>query len=478
MKNKKILSELKKIFPLKIRFVSLSLALFMLWRWFGTDTYFSIYIKEIIGNARWVTAIWTVLAVTKLFFVIPIGKMNDHINVKYILLIGKILYVFCGLSYFLAWIWHSRILLTVATILNWIANATTFTTYRSYYAKKSTKSDHTHISWIYFSSLYMSVVVWSLVAAFLVKHLELSYMYLFVVIFALVSLLQDQKIKTILSKHYNRTWRRFYNRVKKESETHREVDEWRESNQQFFGKNWFIRQFVKECTSLDSWKEIRHVLHWYGWKLYVALWSQMYTNFLNYTWFLFIPIVAAENNLSLSQIAIVFAVMKLPYIINVFIWKVGDKYSKKLLISIILVIISFLYIALWFHESFMMILVLTFFTSLWIALLNPLSSALVVSYTAPKDRWAMTWVQDFVSRLGDILGSLWFGTLTAIIWLQSGFVVIWICTFGLWMYLMIKKIISYRRKNNEREKLPEDMHELPMSVIDVRAEEITNQRTK
>ena len=43
---------------------------------------------------------------------------------------------------------------------------------------------------------------------------------------------------------------------------------------------------------------------------------------------------------------------------------------------------------------------------------------------------------------------------------------------------MIKKIISYRRKNNEREKLPEDMLELPMSVVDVRAEEITNQRTK
>jgi hypothetical protein len=34
--------------------------------------------------------------------------------------------------------------------------------------------------------------------------------------------------------------------------------------------------------------------------------------------FLFIPIVAAENNLSLSEIAIVFAAMKLPYIVNVF----------------------------------------------------------------------------------------------------------------------------------------------------------------
>jgi hypothetical protein len=44
----------------------------------------------------------------------------------------------------------------------------------------------------------------------------------------------------------------------------------------------------------------------------------MLTNFFNYTSYLFIPIVAVENNLSLSQIAIIYAAMKLPYIVNVF----------------------------------------------------------------------------------------------------------------------------------------------------------------
>ena len=72
----------------------------------------------------------------------------------------------------------------------------------------------------------------------------------------------------------------------------------------------------------------------------------MLTNFLNYVSFLFIPIISLENNLSLSQIAVVFAAMKLPYIVNVFAGKFGDKYSKKLLISIVLVFVSFLYIVL------------------------------------------------------------------------------------------------------------------------------------
>jgi len=464
---KNLLSKVKGIVPVKIRSISLSLALFMLWWGLWTDTYFSIYVKEIIGNARWVTAIWTILAVTKLFFVIPIWRMNDHVNVKYILLVWKVLYVVCGLLFFLSWIFHSWTLLTFASILNWFANATTFTTYRSYYAKKTTKSDNAQVSWVYFSALYITEVIWSLIAAFLVNYLELPYMYFFVVIFALVSLLQDQKVKTVLSKHYNRTWRRFYNRIKKESKYEVEIDEWWESNQTFFGKNGFIRSFLKECTSFDSWKEIWQMLHKYNWKMYVALWSFMLTNFLNYTSFLFIPIVAVENNLSLSQIAIVFAAMKLPYIVNVFLWKFWDKYSKKLLISIILVLMSSLYILLWFHEWFYTILILTFFISLGIAMLYPLTTALVISYTHPNDNWAMIWVQDFVWRAWDIIWSLWFWTLTALIWLQKWFIVVWFCTFWLWIYLMIKKIISYKSKNNEREKIKSnELYQLPIPAVD------------
>ena len=194
----------------------------------------------------------------------------------------------------------------------------------------------------------------------------------------------------------------------------------------------------------------------------------MLINFLNYTSYLFIPIVAAENNLSLSQIAVVFAAMKLPYIINVFTWKFWDRYSKKLIISIILVLISFLYILLWFHEWFYTILILTFSISLWVALLYPVTTALIISYTQPKDNGSMMWVQDFVWRIWDIIWSLWFWILTAIIWLQKWFVVIWFSTFWLWLYLMIKKIISFKSKNNEREKFKsKEVYQLPVPVVDV-----------
>ena len=466
--SKKIKKILPKIIPLKIRSISLSLALFMLGWGLGTDTYFSIYIKEIIGNARGVTLIWSLLAFIKLLFVVPIWRMNDKVNVKYILLMWKILYVFCGLLFFLAWIFHSRILLVIATILNWIANSTTFTTYRSYYAKQTTKSDNAQISWVYFSALYITEVVWSLIAAVLVNYLELPYMYLFVVIFALISLVQDQKIKSILLNSYNKTRKRFYQRVKKESNRVDTIKESSDYDQQFFGKTWFVRSFINACFSTESWKEIWQILHKYNWKMYVALWSYMLTNFLNYISFLFIPIVAAENHFNLSQVALVFAAMKLPYVVNIFAWKFWDRYSKKLLISIILVLMSFLYILLWFNEWFFIILLLTFLISLGIAMLFPLTTALVISYTHPKDNWSMIWVQDFVWRVWDIFWSLWFWILTGVIWLQKWFTIIWICVLWLWLYLMIKKIISYKSKNNEREKeKAKEVYELPVPVVDV-----------
>ena len=475
--RKKIKKSLPKIIPLKIRSISLSLALFMMGRWLGTDTYFSIYIKEIVGSARWVTVIWAVLAFVKLIFTIPIWRMNDRVNVKYILLVWKILYAVCGLLFFLAWILHSRILLLFAAIFNGIANSTTFTTYRSYYSKKSTKVDNAQVSGVYFSAMYITEVIWSLIAAVLVNYLELPYMYFFVVIFALVSLLQDEKIKSVLSKRYNKTRKRFYKRVKKESKSSSNLSNNPEYEQKFFWKDWFIRSFVKGCLSTESWKEIWQLLKKYNWKMYVALWSFMLTNFLNYTSYLFIPIVAAENNLSLSQIALVFAAMKLPYVINVFTWKFWDKYSKKLLISIILVLISFLYILLWFNEWFYTILILTFFISLWIALLFPLTAALVISYEESKDKWSIAWVEEFVWRAWDIIWSLWFWTLTAIIWLQKWFTIIWICTFWLWMYLMIKKIISFKSKNNEREKVKsKEVYDLPVPVVDAIPLEMDNKK--
>lgn len=63
--------------PMEIREVSLSLFLFTIGWGLGGDTFFSIYIKKIIGTGLGLTLIGTLLPLVKLFVVMPIGALND-----------------------------------------------------------------------------------------------------------------------------------------------------------------------------------------------------------------------------------------------------------------------------------------------------------------------------------------------------------------------------------------------------------------
>jgi hypothetical protein len=67
---------------------------------------------------------------------------------------------------------------------------------------------------------------------------------------------------------------------------------------------------------------------------------------LNYIGFIFVPIVSIANNLSLSQVAIVFAVMRFPYIIDLFVNNFSTKSNKRKILFLILLFISFLYLLL------------------------------------------------------------------------------------------------------------------------------------
>lgn len=98
---------------------------------------------------------------------------------------------------------------------------------------------------------------------------------------------------------------------------------------QIFKKESFLHQFLSEIFSLGAYKRIFEDIKSYGKKMYQALGIQFFINVLNYIAFLFIPIVAIKNDLSLSQIAIVFAVMRVPYVLNFFTAEVADKYNKK-----------------------------------------------------------------------------------------------------------------------------------------------------
>ncbi len=456
MKREETLKD-KFSIPVNVRWISASFFLFMIWWWLWWDTFFSIYVKSILWVWLGVTLIWTLLAFVKLLVTIPAGVMNDQWNTRYLLLLWKLIYAVSWCLYFTAWINHSAWWLVLAVIANGIASATMFTSYRNIYWKKGKAQNRSKVFWVYFSSMNLAYVIWAILSAILVSYIDLPYMYLFIVIFSMLSVVQDSKIQDFIKKKFTKSWKKLENRI---PDVEYEIDEDLDNVKKLLGKKWVISTYFKEIFSPGPWKSMFVTLKGYWMPMYVALWSEALVAFMNYVGFLFIPIVALENNLTLPQIAILFAVMKLPYIVSVLFWGVGDKYSKKIIITILVLLSAIIYVLLWIYKWFLAIVILSFLISLMVALLSPICSALVTWYAKSKDIWVISWLQEFVSRIGEIIWALWFWLFASLVWMDSAFIILWISLAVLGWYLLAKKIIN--RKTRDNEELKEKLAHIPL----------------
>lgn len=387
--------------PFSIRIVSFSLFLFLFGRGLGGDTFFSLYVKDIVNNVFRVSIVWAILSLVKMFFSIPIGEIDDHANLKSVLFISKWIYVVTGILYFLAGMVHSLPILLLAVVLNGLAAAALLTTYQAYIRKHSKQNQRGAIFGLYFSSMNLAYVVWALFASVFIQYIQLPYLFLFVSLFAIISFFTDQKLPN-LSKR----------KIK-----------------QFLGKDTFMHKFFREVFSLSAIKKVILTMKNYSSRLYYALGFEFLYNLLNYIGFIFIPIVSIKNDLTLSQIAIVFAVMKIPYLIDFFTGNIADKTSKRKFLFFVLLFISFLYMLLGYNEGFRSIMTITFAISLGLSLMRPVISAYVSDCTSPEDEGTISGVEEFIAKLGEVVGILAFGVVSAIFSIQLSFLLVGITIF-------------------------------------------------
>ncbi|MFZ2151136.1 MAG: MFS transporter [Candidatus Absconditicoccaceae bacterium] len=403
--------------PVSIRIMSFSLFIFMLGRGLGADTFFSVYVKTIVDNVFLVSVIGSILAISKMIFSIPVGDLDDRGDIRYILFTGKVLYILCGFLYFFAGIFGSLIVLIIAVIINGFATATSFTTYQSYIREHSNKHNRCSVFGLMFSSMNLAYVIGAILASLMIVWIDLPYLFLFIVLSSIASILTD---------------RLFHIELKHKKIKH------------IFKKESFLHQFLSEIFSLDGYKRIFEDIKGYGKKMYQALGIQFFLNVLNYIGFLFIPIVAIKNDLSLSQIAIVFAVMRVPYVLNFFTAEIADKYNKKTFMGIIFIFLAILFSLIAYSDNFGNILILSFGIALGVAMASPIIEGLVSDYIHPNDGGAITGVSQFVGRLGDIVGSIGFGILISIVGMKSGFIRAGVLTFIVGIALITRKL--FRQK--------------------------------
>ncbi len=419
--NNGIIKVIQKDFfsiPVSIRLVSFSLFLFLLWRGLGADTFFSLYIETIVDNIFRVSIVWAILSLGKMLFSIPVGEVDDHADLKSVLFLSKWAYVITWILYFVAGIVKSPVVLLIAVVLNGFATATLLTTYQAYIRKHSKKNARGTIFWLYFSSSNLAYVVGALIAAVLVKYIQLPYMFLFISLFAILSFFTDKKLPN-LSK----------TKIKA-----------------FLGKHTFVHKFFVEVFSFHAIKNVLLTMKNYSARLYSALGFEFLFNLLNYIGFIFIPIISAKNNLTLSQIAIVFAVMRVPYLIDFFTGNIADTTSKRKFLFFVLLFISFLYMLLGYNEWFRSIMIITFAISLGLSLMRPVISAYISDCTDPKDEGTMSGVGEFVSKLWEMIGILLFGIVSAMVGIQASFVLVGITVFLVSTLWLARRFGVFRRR--------------------------------
>lgn len=84
-----------------------------------------------------ISIIGAILSLSKMFFSIPIGEINNHANLKSVLFLSKFVYIVMGVIYVFAGIYSSVVLLVLAVLLNGLATASLFTTYQTFIRKNT-----------------------------------------------------------------------------------------------------------------------------------------------------------------------------------------------------------------------------------------------------------------------------------------------------------------------------------------------------
>jgi len=384
--------------PKNVRLISLSVFIFMLGWWVWWDTFYSVFIESIVENVFWVSLIWAVLPLVKLFVAPSVWELNDDSDKKHVFLFSKFLYIVSSIFYVAAWLLKNPWLLLVAVIINWVWSSATFVTYFSSVRENCNKNHSEASRWLFFTWFNWAYVIWALISAAIISFIHLPYLYIFIAVFSILSLLIDW-------------WIPFHESSNKVvSENHFE----------------FVKKFCRKCFSIHPMKKMvlslkassRVLWNWLGYEMLYAL--------LDYLSLLFIPLVALEHGLWLWQIAVVFAVMRLPYIFNLFVSWRDEWFNKKLFIAVVLVFLAGLFILLWFDLSFVMILIVSFCISFGLSVMKPVVSAMITEHAQKDNIWLISWAEQFATFLWNIMWSMWFWILSSIFTMNIAFFIVWL----------------------------------------------------
>jgi len=375
--------------------------------WFGwgiwVNMYYSIYLKSLFDNIMLVSILGSVLALIKLFFSIPMGILNNKINSKTILIIWKLLYVCWWILYFLAGILHTPWLVVPAILATWLASPMIFNTNQFLLRRLVPIKFSSKTFWLFFSFYQTGYLIAALIAALLMYlKLPLPYFFLIASVVSLLTLISNTK-NNIVDKH------------------------------------WVFYEIKHDILSTKKYKQIFvHLKKHTNW-LRTILLMQFLHGLIYYLGFMFIPLLAVVKDFSLVQIALLFAIMRIPHSLTFYLESLF-KVKQELNVTLIsYLIVAGLLICLAISQDFYIMLWISLLMSFLIATTRPMVAGMITRLINTNEQAEITWMQDFMSRGWEIFGYLIFGVISYYVWLEVWFIGVAILAILLTLYILKKK---------------------------------------
>lgn len=394
--------------PLLVKLMFWNMSLLRFWRGIGINMYYSVYLKWLFDNLIVVSVLWSLLALIKLAFSIPTGILDNKMNSKTILIVGKWLFIVAGVLYFIAGFFSIPRLVIIAIIAQGIWTPMVFNTNQFLIRKLVPINISSETFWLFFSFYQTGYLIAALItAALMYFKLPIEYFFLIASVFSVLTLLHNTKTKKV-DKHGL-----FY-----------------EIKHDVLKKDLYSKVLghLKDKTPGLKIMLLIQGLHW----------------LLYYVSFMFIPLLALSKNMTLIDIALIFAVMRIPHSLTFYI-EALFKNRWEFLVTIgcfILCAISLICLAIF--PGFWVMLIFSFIMSTLTALSRPMISGIISKLIKPKEYAEVTGVQDFITRFGEIIGYLVFGIVSHYIGMSLGFVSISIA-------IILVSLFSFRYRNRIRE---------------------------
>lgn len=361
--------------------------------WGFADPFYSIYLYQFSEDYTIIGLLTAVMSLSALLTIIPLMRLADKMNETIIVSDGELLYFFVIISYVIAGIFKSIPLLILTLFFAGIAQTFvvvgTETYIRKYGAPGKTEP------FAYYVALdYLGWFLGMLIAAFTIQFYSFNTMFLFIIPSIIASFFILPRIHVSGLRSLIMGVRRYFHS----------------------GKD-MVRVF-------EDFKELNPKVVFF---LILAFFDGVIRMFS----YVFIPLFGLSMNMSFQSIALLMAAMYFPFVLSFFFTEILEKYKKMNVLTVGLFIGAISFILLYFAVSRIWIVLLAAAISLSMAIVRPVYNGAITRLTPRHMLGEVTGFNNFIERIGRIIGPILTGVIADIYGIQVTFLLIAVIAFGL-----------------------------------------------